>query len=313
MNRTKIKMNKFTELTLRDGCNKYIDNCKQRNLREHTIKHYQQSYLKLFTFFDEDMSLNDFTKESYNEYVIFLKDTLTNDISINAYLRDLITTIHFLQKEGYVDQFKMQSIKVDKHTIETYTDKELGLLLKKPDIKKCSFVEYQCWVICNFLLSTGVRQRSLMNIKVKDIDFDNNLVSLSHTKNRKTLLIPLNSSMILILHEFLKYRKPKNNEDYLFCNTFGQQLTKSTSYHMLYFYNKSRGVEKTGLHRWRHTFAKQWILSGGNVVTLSRLLGHSSLDITQNYLNLLISDLAKEVDEIDLLGKYSERKSIKLK
>lgn len=313
MNKKKIKMNKITELTLRDGCNKYINNCKQRNLREHTIKHYQQSYQKLFTFFDEDMSLNDFTKESYNEYVIFLKDTLTNDISINAYLRDLITTIHFLQREGYVDQFKMQSIKTDKHTIETYTDRELSLLLKKPNIKKCSFVEYQCWVICNFLLSTGVRQRSLMNIKVKDIDFDNNLVSLSHTKNRKTLLIPLNSSMILILHEFLKYRKPKNNEDYLFCNTFGQQLTKSTSYHMLYFYNKGRGVEKTGLHRWRHTFAKQWILSGGNVVTLSRLLGHSSLDITQNYLNMLISDLAKEVDEIDLLGKYSERKSIKLK
>lgn len=313
MNRTKIKMNKFTELTLRDGCNKYIDNCKQRNLREHTIKHYRQSYQKLFTFFDEDMPLNDFTKESYNEYVIFLKDTLTNDISINAYLRDLITTIHFLQREGYVDQFKMQSIKADKHTIETYTDRELSLLLKKPNIKKCSFVEYQCWVICNFLLSTGVRQRSLMNIKVKDIDFDNNLVSLSHTKNRKTLLIPLNSSMILILHEFLKYRKPKNNEDYLFCNTFGQQLTKSTSYHMLYFYNKGRGVEKTGLHRWRHTFAKQWILNGGNVVALSRLLGHSSLDITQNYLNMLISDLAKEVDEINLLGKYSERKSIKLK
>lgn len=313
MNKIKIKMNKFTELTLKDGCNKYIENCKHRNLREHTIKHYQQSYLKLFTFFDEDMLLNDFTKDSYNEYLIFLKDTLTNDISINAYLRDLITTIHFLQKEGYVEQFKMQSIKTDKHTIETYTDRELSLLLKKPNIKKCSFVEYQCWVICNFLLSTGVRQRSLMNIKVKDIDFDNNLVSLSHTKNRKTLLIPLNSSMILILHEFLKYRKPKNNEDYLFCNTFGQQLTKSTSYHMLYFYNKNRGVEKTGVHRWRHTFAKQWILSGGNVVTLSRLLGHSSLDITQNYLNLLISDLAKEVDEIDLLGKYSERKSIKLK
>ena len=82
---------------------------------------------------------------------------------------------------------------------------------------------------------------------------------------------------------------------------------------MRYFYNKNRGVETTGIHRYRHTFAKQWILNGGNVVTLSRLLGHSSLSITQNYINLLVSDLAKEVENIDLLDKFGERKSIKMK
>jgi len=84
-------------------------------------------------------------------------------------------------------------------------------------------------------------------------------------------------------------------------------------YLLLYFYNKNRGVATTGIHRYRHTFAKQWILNGGNVVTLSRLLGHSSLAITQNYINLLVSDLAEEVENIDLVNKFGERKSIKLK
>ena len=60
----------------------------------------------------------------------------------------------------------------------------------------------------------------------------------------------------------------KDFDDYLFCNVFGQQLVKSTCYHMLYEYNKKRGVETTGIHRYRHTFAKQWILNGGNVVSL---------------------------------------------
>ena len=59
--------------------------------------------------------------------------------------------------------------------------------------------------------------------------------------------------------------------------------------------------------------AKQFILNGGNVVTLSRLLSHSSLEITQNYINLLVSDLAKDVEEIDLLGKFSEKKSIRMR
>ena len=73
---------------------------------------------------------------------------------------------------------------------------------------------------------------------------------------------------------------------------------------MLYDYNKSRGVETTGIHRYRHTFAKQWMLSGGNVVALSRLLGHSNLSITQNYINLLVSDLSEQVNEINLLDKF---------
>ena len=81
---------------------------------------------------------------------------------------------------------------------------------------------------------------------------------------------------------------------------------------MLYHYNKNRGLATTGIHRYRHTFAKQWILNGGNVVALSRLLGHSSLDITQNYINLLVSDVAKQVQEINLLDKFGARQSIKM-
>ncbi len=118
--------------------------------------------------------------------------------------------------------------------------------------------------------------------------------------------------MVNILKEYLKHRQHQSPDDWLFCNAFGQQLVKSTCYHMLYEYNKRRGIETTGIHRYRHTMAKQWVLNGGNVVTLSRLLGHSSLDITQNYINLLVSDLGKQVEEINLLDKFNARKRIKM-
>ena len=81
---------------------------------------------------------------------------------------------------------------------------------------------------------------------------------------------------------------------------------------MLYLYNKGRGVERTGIHRDRHTFAKQRFLNGGNIVTLSKLMGHSSLEITQNYTNLLVSDLGKEVKALNLLDKFSTKEAIKL-
>ena len=79
---------------------------------------------------------------------------------------------------------------------------------------------------------------------------------------------------------------------------------------MLYTYNKSRGVETTGVHRYRHTFAKQWILSGGDVVSLSKLLGHSSLEITQNYIHLLVSEVAEKVKQINVFDKFTERTHI---
>lgn len=307
-----MKMTVSNKITFKEGCDKYLDNCRQRNLREGTINHYKQSYTQFYKYFDADMPVENFTPDIYKQYVVYLKNTLQNDVSINSYLRDLITTLHFLMNEGYVEYFKMQAIKVDKTNVETYSEDELRTLLAKPNIKKCSFIEYQSWVMTNFLFSTGVRQRSLINIKVKDVDFDNNVVYVNITKNRKPLIVPINQTMIHILIEYLKYRKHKSMDEYLFCNVFGEQLAKSTCYHMLYAYNKRRGVETTGIHRYRHTFARQWVLNGGNVVSLSKLLGHSSLQITQNYINLLVSDVAKDVESINLLDKFSNKKKISM-
>ena len=309
----KLKMKATRGLTFEEGCNKYLEYCRQRNLRQGTINHYRQSYVQFFKFFEPDTPIEEIDEDAYKRYVLYLRSTLNNDVSINSYLRDFITTMHYLMNEGYIQSYKMQAIKVDKSHIETYNEQELQLLLKKPNIKKCSFIEYQAWVMTNFLFSTAVRQRSLMFIKVKDIDFDNNVVYVNVTKNRKPLIVPLNQTMVNILREYLKYRNHKTDDDYLFCNVFGQQLVKSTCYHMLYEYNKRRGVETTGIHRYRHTFAKQWILSGGNVVSLSQLLGHSSLEITQNYIHLLVSDVAKQVDEINVLDKFYSKQHISMK
>lgn len=90
--------------------------------------------------------------------------------------------MYYFMKLGYLDEFKITNIKFDKHIIETYTDSELKLLLKKPSIKKCTFTEYMSWVLVNFLLETGCRVGSLVGIRNKDIDFENAVVSLNVTK-----------------------------------------------------------------------------------------------------------------------------------
>ena len=205
----KLRMISGSGITFQEGCEKYLDDCRQRNLREGTIGHYKQSYKQFYKWISPSLLLENFTEQTYNDYVKFLVETLENDVSINSYLRDLITTMHFLMDEGYVERFKMRAIKVDKKPIETYSEEELVKLLKKPNMKKCSFSEYRNWVMTNFLFATGVRQRSLMNVKIKDLDFENNVVYVNITKNRKPLIVPLNSSLVKILKEFLTYRQQR--------------------------------------------------------------------------------------------------------
>ena len=220
----------------------------------------------------------------------------------------MITTLHFLMNESHVQRFKMRSIQMDKQPVETYTDAELQALLKKPDLRTCRYTEYQCWVMSNLLFSTGIRQSSLMSLIIRDVELEHQTLHVRVTKSRKPLLVPLNTTMCSILREYLTHRDAQADSEFLFTNVYGQPLVKSTCYSMLYAYNKARGIRTTGIHRYRHTFAKQWILSGGNVVSLSRMLGHSNLTITQNYINLLVSDLAKQVEEVNLLERFSGRR-----
>ncbi len=116
----KLKMIRDDFLTLEEGCNKYLDNCRARNLREGTINHYRKSYVQFAKFFDMQMAVSDIDEKLYQKYVVFLRETLHNDVSINAYLRDFITTIHFLMNEGHLPHFKMKAIKVDRTGVETY-------------------------------------------------------------------------------------------------------------------------------------------------------------------------------------------------
>ena len=116
----KLSMISQVSITFEEGCNRYILNCKQRNLRQGTINHYKQCYTQFYKYFDRKMLLSEITEQTYKDYVVYLCDTIENDVSVNSYLRDLITTFHFWMNEGYIPYFKMRAIKVDKHPIETY-------------------------------------------------------------------------------------------------------------------------------------------------------------------------------------------------
>ncbi len=302
----KMRMCFPAEKTFADGFAEYVLDMKARNLRDGTIHHYQESIKQIYKRIPPSTPISSLNKKTMTEFYIALReDSNLNEVSMGTYARDLKTLMRFFMKQNYIPQFEIQLPKADKVPIQTYTDDELRKLLRKPDVHKCIFSTYRSWVIVNFLLSTGVRQNSLVNIKIKDVDFDNSVVYVNTTKNRKPLIIPLNEDIVKIIQEYLKYRGGDRN-DWLFCSVYGKQLTRSSCYHAIWDYCHERGLKQTGVHRFRHTFAKKWAVMGGSVVTLQKILGHSSLSITENYLNILTSDLKQDIDKINIIRSLKQ-------
>ena len=64
----KIKMARSVTLTFEEGCNKYLENCRHRNLRDGTIEHYRQSYVQFYKFFDPKMPIEDIDEQTYEPF-----------------------------------------------------------------------------------------------------------------------------------------------------------------------------------------------------------------------------------------------------
>ena len=66
----KMTIKTTNSLTFEEGCNMYIDYCRQRTLREGTINHYRQSYTQFCKFFNPDTPTEEFDKEAYKRCVL---------------------------------------------------------------------------------------------------------------------------------------------------------------------------------------------------------------------------------------------------
>jgi integrase/recombinase XerD len=208
-------------------------------------------------------------------------------------------------RENYLVKFEISLIKADKEQKEPYSNENIKKLIRKPNLRNCGFVEHRNWVLVNYLLETGNRLNTVLNLKVEDIDLVNGMVILTKTKNRNSQYNPISETLIKTLTEYLRIYRFEN-DDYVFINELGEQMTRNSIQHSLARYNKKRGVDKTSIHAFRHTFAKHYITSGGDAFKLQRFLGHSTLDVTLNYVNLYSEDLKEGFDKHSILASLTE-------
>ena len=279
---------------------------KAKGVSEDTLKNYVYNFRAFAQFLDTSKSVEAITEDEINQMVVQMRDSGLSHNTISTRLRILRTFYNWCRGQGF-DVIHIQSMQ-DKETVkETYTDEELLKLLKRPD-KNCEFDEFRNWVIINFLMNSGCRLSTILNIQNRDVDLEYKQVIYRHNKNNKVQTIPLCLQMTLILDEYMKIRQGKP-EDYLFCTQYGEQMEKRGFQTAIARYNHARGVERTGIHKFRHTFARKFLIDcGGDAFTLQKLLGHSTLQMTKRYCQIYDRDIANNYDAMSPLVHLQKKK-----
>ena len=247
-------------------------------------------------------------------FINYLAKQGLNQQTINAYLRGLRAWGNWCEEEGYIDGFKCSIKEVEPPVKEVYTDSELEALMVKPDVSE--FANFRSYCIISLLLNTAARSNTILNIRICDVELEEGYITFNTTKAHKIVRLGLERKTKRDLAEWIEYwRTGKGAEptDYLFCNEYGEQLSRAALDKSIAKYNRSRGVEKTSLHLFRHTFAKNWITSGGDIITLARVLTHSELEMVKRYANLYGNDVKKEIEEHSTISQMKTKSGKTLK
>ena len=304
----KIEMKRKTDdVTVEDAFNMFIRKCRVKNLSDYSILAYEKKCAEFLDMVGRNNPVSDIDPDAIEDYILELRERDITDITIQTIMRHIRAYVYYCQEANYIPVFKVIVPKADKKIKETYSNDELMVLLKKPNMDKCSFSEYKTWAFENYLLATGNRISTALNVKIKDVDFQNGVLLLAKTKSRRQQVIPLSNSLALVLKEYLEVRGG-NAEDYLFCNEYGEKASERTYQQLVRRYNIRRNVNRTSCHCFRHTFAKNWVLNSGDIARLKTILGHSSIAVTNEYLQMFGQDLQMDFEKFNPLDNLVGRR-----
>lgn len=241
-------------------------------------------------------------------FVNSLKDKNGKPVSqqtVNHYLRSYRAFGRFCEEQGYIPAgFSCPVKEVEPPLKEVYSEAELKKLLKEPNIE--DFVAYRSFAIITLILTTGARSNTIRNIRIRDFNPETGYIRFNTTKAHKVIEEGLDNNCVEVLRKFVERWRSfadTDPDEYLFCNVDEHQISRDSLCKSIAKYNNDRGVEKTSLHLFRHTFAKMWLTSGGDVVSLARVLTHSELEMVKRYANLYSSDVKKEIQQHSALAQ----------
>jgi len=270
----------------------YLSSEKRSSI--HTITSYSND-INQFTLFlsDEYQITSDMSEVNFQIVRAWIASLLEQGVSprsVNRKISTLKTFFKFLIREGIIDESPMLKI------VSPKSKKRLPLFIEEDQIESLlnevkfedGFVGKRNKLIIELFYVTGIRLSELIEIKIIDINFDDNLVKVLGKRNKERL-IPVSQRIIKELKYFIaKY----NISNHLFTNMHGKKVYTKLVYRVVNKYiGEISSINKKSPHILRHTFATHMLNNGADINAIKELLGHANLSATQVYTHNTIEKL----------------------
>ena len=215
----------------------------------------------------------------------------TGPVTTNTYIRCLQAFVNWMLELEYIER----RIKLPKQK----TEERIRRVLSVESIEKLFHFkprwpdQERIHAACILMLDCGLRASEWINLRLEDLDLKNRMVRV-WGKGRKERFVPMSQATATILFNYLAARPVQH--DLVFATKNGTPLDKCNAGHMLKHMALTCGIPPAsiGLHGCRHTMATQFIAGGGSVVYLQKILGHTHISTTMQYVHTQMADVQRD-------------------
>lgn len=284
------------KVLLRDAYEAFAIRCQARNLSPGTLVWYKNR-LGLFLRFLESKGVTQAREITPHLIRLYLDDMRARHMSSGLIARDyggFKCFFGFLARERIIPQNPIQLVekpRMERTLIQPLTLDQARLMLSKINQKRLEGA--RLWTVSILILDTGLRASEAVGLRIPKIDFAKSVLRVMG-KGGKEREVPFSTTAKQALWNYLRRRGDIPGQDLVFTTRFGTKLDRSwliRAFRTLAMRTKFEGV-RLSAHTLRHTFATQYVMNGGDVFSLQKILGHSTLDMVKNYVGLANRDVS---------------------
>ncbi len=265
----------------------------ERGLSPNTILSYRVDLEQFKKWLGSDML--SISSSVVGKYASFLKDTRRlSTSSVSRKLSAIRMFYRFLQAEGAITENPAQAVVSPRRgrKIPSYLSlREVERLLDVPDTTSPAGLRDKAILEC--LYATGLRISELVSLNRRDLNLASGWLKVQGKGSRERM-VPLGKEAIKWLNRYLREREGVRKDSPLFCNRYGERISRQSCWKMIKKYARIAGINKViSPHTLRHSFATHLLSRDADLRSVQELLGHVSISTTQIYTHITQERLIK--------------------
>ncbi|MED3789988.1 tyrosine-type recombinase/integrase [Peribacillus frigoritolerans] len=286
-----------------------------KNLSEQTIKNYmiQLNEFQGFCAEKEILNVEDVSANTVKSYFLYcMKSKKNNPVTVNTKIKNLKAFFNYMVESDIIIEKRNPMSKIEKAKtdikIDVFSDNHIKQMLnyyRRLKGREHSFYAYRDYTLILTLLGSGMRLGELCNLKWKEVDLVTGTI-IVFGKNRTQASIPITDKLV---KEFAEYKVfcqqhfPEPTE-HVFINKDNKPMTTDAVKNVFKRLKAIMNFKDVRLsaHTFRHTFAHRFLMNGGDVFTLQKMLRHSNLKMTEKYLAIWGTALREQNEKFNPLS-----------